>query len=1619
MPVSAKFNSRYQIQEVIARGGMGVVYRAYDHVMKRQVAVKTLLDLTDHTALQLFQKECEGLASLAHPNIIEIFDIGEFEEEGVLRPYLVMPLLPGVTLDKLIRSSSLLLTVERSIDIICQACRGLQAAHDRGLIHRDIKPSNIFVMDDDSVKIIDFGVAHRIDTSRTIGRKGTLLYMAPEQIEMKPLSAVCDIFSLGVVCYEALTRQRPFERATEDSVIEAILRFVPPPASELNPSVSPALSQAIHKAVAKQPWYRYASAKEFGETLQKALRNEPIELFNPARIRPRLQRATDAFEKGDSQFAADILGELEAEGHLDPSISDLRRKVDAAVRDRAVAQLLDTARARMQEGEYALALQKVREVLQSAPAHPEALALQSKIESKRTEGDIHQWLGLARHHIEGFAFGQAREALQRILQLRPKESQALQLLSEVDRLEEEYVRSRQQKEQLFQAAVEADERGDLGSALNKLERVLDLDRRAPDLIAPGRSTAYQNLYDNVRAKQEAAKNAYAEAKRQLQSAHFHEALSLCEAQLAKSPGDALLQALKIDIEEQYRRALSARVADTDRKIESEPDLDRRVGILEEAVRENPGEPHFEQLLQRTREKRDLVESIVLRARTYEQQAQFGEALSQWELLQAIYSRYPGLSLEMDRIVHRREQHLRSEGKRHWIDQINRWLELRDYRRALELLAQAQKEYPADAELAQLEKLAHCGVDLAAEAQRLLSRARQELTEQRYQDALETLTTARDLDDRDPQIRLVLLDTLVERARSLVDSDPIAAERFSQQALELEPGHPLAKGLISVLDDRRRRERVDGWLSEARQLQSEGYVQAATSIVEEGLRQYPKEQRLVQFLTSLRKGLEEARRRDLEELGRIAREAESPLDLPAVRTYSERLEDIVGRHAGDEDFEAAAGIARQRLAATVTIADEQQGDRQTTVTHPVEVPEVPAVQPQKQVFGAWQHFRSAIVARRRTWTASVLIGLLALSVIAVLSQRRRPATQKPVTASVGVIEVTTLPSGAVVWVNGKESGTATQPLHLQLPAGTIELEARLPGYQSAGAKVDLTAAARSSVALTLAPTLTLKILCSNDGKVTVNDEQPTAIQEGQFVRQLPVGDYDLKIETGLSGRMSFSFRAVPDGPAVVTKDPAARDVAALLVTNFGDKARIYTGNSPLQVKFDGQAIGELGASGLDLPKVSEANHELELGAGKDVRKKIFGTGPDRTLTVIIDSDPDTGTLLVQTNEDGVAISVLANGKDVVRTGETKGGRLRIPNLRARTYRISAAKPGYDSDLAQQQVEIRKGEDRTVTFEFRRRPVTVSVPVRSSPGAEIYVDGNLAGTVPPEGIFTALNVTPGKHTFRSQKGKQFQPGEKTIEVTEQPPVEPIDLQLAAALVTVQIRKNPPDSTVTYTRNGDSGIHAFSGTSQALLEGDYTFTARAVGYKDKVLPVHVPAESNPLDLTQVREGTVQAAPAMLTIDDWGSGIWTKEEGWYQRKLPGPVILPKAIGTGLIHFSVHWEGGSRFGKGHVQWVLNYLDSKNHLLCELDDTGFQVESISQGQKPKGAAKRTPVARQPSYTIRIRVKQDGITQELQDGASWKLLSAVPITPVPNGRFGFLIPAGQTLFLANFSVQSDR
>src|ERR1700689_1672848 len=878
-----KLAGRYEVRQILGQGGMGLVYRAYDTVVRREVAVKTILDIPDPASLQLFYKECDVLASMSHPNIVEIFDIGEFEEDGKKKPYFVMPLLPGTTLEHFVRKASHRLTVERTIDIMSQACRGLQAAHERGLIHRDLKPSNIFVMEDDSVKIIDFGVAHMADAHTTRAQKGTLLYMSPEQIELKALSPASDTFSLGVVCYEALTGRTPFQRARADEVVEAILPHIPPLAAELNSTVSQPVSRVLHKAMAKQAWHRFASARDFADTLNKALRNEPIEFFDPERTRPRLQRATKALEEGDFQFSGEILGELEAEGHMEGAIGSLHRRLDGAVRRKTLSQLLDAARARFEEEEDPLALQKLQEALQIEPDNAAALTLKSRIENRRSERQIDNWYRLARQHIDNHAYGHAREALQNVLQLRPQEARALQLLAEVDRQEQEYRKLRQEKEQLHRAAMEAWQKGEVSNALSKLGVVLDLDRRAPDSINRESGANYQSFYNEVRSEHDAMNTAYAEARRQLTEHNFAKAMGACQAYLAKYPNNAIFQALRYDIEEQQRQELSAFIASIDRRVETEPDLDKRVSILREALDQHPGESHFERALRLVQDKRDLVNSIVARAHLHEEQGVYSDALNDWEILRTIYSQYPGLNFEVDRLQKRREQQTRIESKTRLVEQIDACLHSSDYTRALDLLQGAAAEFPNDAELIELEKLAQEGVKRKAEAHLLMTDG-QDLFAPPKPEGIKLLPEAYELDENNSLARAVLANALVEQAHSMVESDWREAEKLAREALDLNPGHPMAKTIRTLILDQKRETFVEECVSQARKPQPSPGLAGGFSRIEEGLSVYPREPRLIQIQETVQRDLQaqrrQTRRRDLEDLRRMESEIDAATDVAA-------------------------------------------------------------------------------------------------------------------------------------------------------------------------------------------------------------------------------------------------------------------------------------------------------------------------------------------------------------------------------------------------------------------------------------------------------------------------------------------------------------------------------------------------------------------------------------------------------------------------------------------------------------------------------------------------------------------------------------------------------------------
>jgi serine/threonine-protein kinase len=1205
---------------------MGLVYRAYDAVVRREVAVKTILDIPDPASLQLFYKECDVLASMSHPNIVEIFDIGEFEEDGKKKPYFVMPLLPGTTLDYFIRKASHRLTVERTIDIISQTCRGLQAAHERGLVHRDLKPSNIFVMEDDSVKIIDFGVAHMADAHTTRAQKGTLLYMSPEQIELKPLTAASDIFSLSVVCYEAMTGRNPFQRARADEVVEAILRHIPPLAAELNSTVSQPVSRVLHKAMAKQSWHRFASAREFGDTLGKAQRNEPIEFFDPERTRPRLQRVTRALDEGDFQFAGEILGELEAEGHMDTSIGSLRRQLDGAVRRKTLAQLLDAARARFEEEEDPMALQKLQEALQIEPDNPTALTLKSRIENRRSERQIDNWYRLARQHIDNHAYAHAREALQNVLQLRPQEARALQLLAEVDRQEQEYKKLRQEKEQLHRAAMDAWHKGDVSNALAKLGVVLDLDRRAPDSINRESGANYQSFYNEVRSEHDAMNTAYAEARRLLTEHNFRKASECCSTYLSKYPGNAIFQALKYDIEEQQRQELSAFVASIDRQVEVEPDLDKRVNILREALDLHPGESHFERSLRLVQDKRDLVNSIVARAHLHEEQAAYSDALNDWEILRTIYSQYPGLNFEVERLQKRREQQGRIESKARLVEQVDTCLHSSDYAHALDLLQSAAAEFPNDAELTELEKLAQDGLKRKTEAHRLMTGGQELVAQHKPVEGITLLREAYELDENNSLARAVLANSLVEYAHSIVESDWREAERLAREALDLNPAHPMGKTIRTLILDQKKETFVEECVSQARKLQTAADLAGALARIEEGLSVHPRDPRLIQIQETVQRDLQtqrrQQRRRDLEELRRIESEIYAAADAEPKQALGERVRTVADKYPADGEMLSVANGLLHRLGLLEVdqkITTGSPASESATLTY--NTPKASALQSSLQA-------TSNVSAPSPSSASAISTPPVPAEEI---SAKPVPSTPIPPSAPVATSVAKPAASAPVGKAPSSPKSPAAKPQSRTtiilasaaalILAVAIFLFARKhqapPVVQAPETPAPVVAA---PVAPPPAPVLPVVKLSSDTGtgKVTLDDQPPAEFQDGQWSSdQIPNGEHKLTFD-GPRGQASFAF-STDAGAAPVVKDPiASKGLLAVVVSGLADHLHVYSSDAAAKVAIDGQPPLDVPADGLDLPSVSAGAHQLAVTRGGDEYKLDIDAVATPTLNTFLES-----------------------------------------------------------------------------------------------------------------------------------------------------------------------------------------------------------------------------------------------------------------------------------------------------------------------------------------------------------------------------------------------------------------
>jgi len=269
-----RINDRYEIIRNIGEGGMANVYLAYDIILNRNVAVKVLRgDLSDDEKfVRRFQREANSASSLHHPNIVEMYDVGE--DNG--KYYIVMEYLDGRTLKSLVKRRGSL-TVLEVVDIMTQLTSAISCAHDKYIIHRDIKPQNVMILEDGKVKITDFGIAMALnsqDLTQTNSVMGSVHYLAPEQARGGASTIKCDIYSLGILMFELLTGRVPFKG---DNAVEIAIKHMKdeiPSVRSYNEEIPQSIENIVLKACAKNPKNRYDSVNEMYDDIIHSLDDE-------------------------------------------------------------------------------------------------------------------------------------------------------------------------------------------------------------------------------------------------------------------------------------------------------------------------------------------------------------------------------------------------------------------------------------------------------------------------------------------------------------------------------------------------------------------------------------------------------------------------------------------------------------------------------------------------------------------------------------------------------------------------------------------------------------------------------------------------------------------------------------------------------------------------------------------------------------------------------------------------------------------------------------------------------------------------------------------------------------------------------------------------------------------------------------------------------------------------------------------------------------------------------------------------------------------------------------------------------------------------------------------------
>jgi eukaryotic-like serine/threonine-protein kinase len=680
---------------------MGVVYRARDPIINRMVALKTITTgvADDPALLERFYREAQSAGGLQHPNIVTIYDMGE---AGNL-PYIAMELVEGENLEQVIARRAVL-PITLKLVYVMQACRAFDYAHKRGIVHRDIKPGNVMLGKDGTVKVVDFGIARVMETSRTQTGMliGTFAYMSPEQYHGEHADERSDIWSFGVLLYELLSYQRPFTGPTPASLMLNICQENPAPLTKHLAETPPELEVIITRVLQKSPGERYQSMEDLLLELEPICKKLQVQY-----VADLVETGREAIERGEFAQSKDLLrqalqvdsGNQQARSLLDKANIELKR-----LQNRPNAEhFIEKGRALLDEGRLEEAKGAVESALHLDSTFGAAQELQHAVESAIEQARSRaKSLEAAKQYLAEGLPEDAEVLLVKVLEAEPSNKEALALQQQVAGEKAERQRRAQLRESLRQAR-------ELWTQQNYAECIhllVDLEAAFPG------EDEVNRLLESARDDQieQQKQQGLLESRNLLAAGRHDECLALLTSLQKQFPQDAEIPRLLEDIRKDQ--------------------MDRR-------------------RLQKLAEARNLIGG-----------GQYDDSIS---LLSSLRSDFPE-DREIPKLLETAQQNKNEQRRQQSIAEARKHLAARRYEKCLSLLAALEKEFPRDDEILKLQDAVR--EEQAEERKNKgLGEARNLLASRHYEDCLSLLTGLEKQFPGDEEVRKLQQTALEEQAEN--------------------------------------------------------------------------------------------------------------------------------------------------------------------------------------------------------------------------------------------------------------------------------------------------------------------------------------------------------------------------------------------------------------------------------------------------------------------------------------------------------------------------------------------------------------------------------------------------------------------------------------------------------------------------------------------------------------------------------------------------------------------------------------------------------------------------------------------------------------------------------------